>query len=86
MNTQNTSGFRNWILTLIDEKGLDLEERLIVQGPSGQNSIPLGCLVDAMASSCLSDREQIKAMIVKLDFKAAPLMPFFKHLAQAIAK
>jgi hypothetical protein len=32
--------FKNWILTFISEKGLDMEDTFTVEGPSGPNHIP----------------------------------------------
>jgi hypothetical protein len=77
--------FTRWIDTFISEKGLDLDHRFQVEGKSGMNSIPLECLVDAIKSAPANEQIGIKSMIVKIDFLNKPVMPYFAHLAQAIA-
>ena len=77
--------FKNWLLTFIDEKGIDLEDTFTVEGPSGPNHIPLGCLVDAMIQAPTQEQHGIKDMIVKIDFRNGEVMHYFQHLAHAIA-
>jgi hypothetical protein len=77
--------FTKWLDTFINEKGLDLEQVLIVQGPSGENWIPLAVLRDAIVGAPKHERDGIKSMIVKIDFRNGDVMDYFKHLAQAIA-
>jgi hypothetical protein len=77
--------FPTWIDTFISEKGLDLDHVLEAEGASGRNFIPLAVLVDAIKAAPDQERRAIKHKIVKLDFINAPVMPFFTHLAQAIA-
>ena len=81
--------FAKWIDTLVDEKGIDREERIEVEGPSGLNSIPVACLLDAMKQAPKSEQAGIKRMIVRIDFVAPgpkPILDYFRHLAQAIAQ
>ena len=77
--------FSKWLDTFVSEKGLDLEHRFRVEGPSGENSIPLACLLDAIKAAPANEQAAIKTGIVRLDFANAPILPFFKHLAGAIA-
>lgn len=77
--------FAKWIDTFIKEKGIDPEQVLTVSGPSGENSIPVGCLVDAMKAAPKPEQSGIKNMIVKIDFRNGNVLDYFKHLAQAIA-
>ena len=77
--------FGNWLDTLISEKGLDTERRFIVGGPSGENSIPLGCLVDAIKAAPSNEQAAIKTTLVKIDFMNGDVCHFFQHLAGAIA-
>ncbi|MFG6535679.1 hypothetical protein ACGYK5_17780 [Sulfitobacter sp. 1A16787] len=77
--------FATWIDTFTAEKGLDLEHILEATGPMGVNLIPLGALIDQMKQAHPDDQKKIKAAVVRLDFANAPMMPFFNHMAQAIA-
>jgi hypothetical protein len=77
--------FNTWLDTLIDEKGYDTEHRFSVEGPSGENSIPLGCVLDAIKQAPKHEQAAIKANLVRLDFRNADLLRYFGHLAQALA-
>lgn len=78
--------FSKWLDTLIEEKGYDLEHTFTVEGPSGSNHIPLGCLVDVIKQAPKHEQQAIKTMVVKLDFRNANILDYFGHLAKAIAQ
>lgn len=77
--------FDTWLDTFVDEKGIDREQVLRVDGPSGENLIPVQCLLDAMKAAPKHERDGIKAMIVRIDFRNGDVLDYFRHLAQAIA-
>ena len=77
--------FNQWLDTFLDEKGIDGDQVLLVDGPSGQNSIPIACLVDVIKQAPKTERDAIKTVIVKIDFRNGDVVPYFEHLAQAIA-
>jgi len=77
--------FAKWIDTLIAEKQYDTEHRFEVEGDSGTNSIPLGCVVDAMKTAPANEQSAIKNMLVKIDFMNGNCLDFFRHCSQAIA-
>ena len=77
--------FAKWLDTLVEEKGLDTETRMDVEGDMGTNSIPLGCLMDAIKTAPANEQASIKTTLVKIDFMNGDVMHFFNHLAQAIA-
>ncbi len=77
--------FSKWLDTLVSEKGLDTEHTFTVEGESGPNSIPLGCVLDAIKAAPKHEQDGIKTMLVRLDFRAAPILPYFGHLAKALA-
>lgn len=77
--------FNKWLETFVTEKGLDREERFEVTGASGVNSIPLGCIVDAMKSAPAHEQAAIKSMVVRIDFRNGDVRHYFRHLAQALA-
>lgn len=45
------TAFTKWLDTFTTEKGLDMEQVFTVNGPSGDNHIPLGCVIDAIKSA-----------------------------------
>jgi hypothetical protein len=77
--------FKNWLLTFIDEKQIDLEHTLTVEGKSGTNFIPVDCLVQAMIQAPANEQKGIKDMIVRIDFCNGNVLDYFRHLARAIA-
>jgi hypothetical protein len=77
--------FDTWIDTFISEKGLDLEHTFEVPGPSGVNIMPLAVVVDAMKQAPEGEQTAIRDKVVVLDFHNAPILPFFEHLAGALA-
>lgn len=77
--------FNKWLDTFISEKGYDLETVFEVEGASGTNFIPLGCVVEAIKATSQQEQNAIKTMSVKLDFINANCLNYFRHLAQAIA-
>jgi uncharacterized Fe-S cluster-containing radical SAM superfamily enzyme len=78
--------FTTWLDTLISEKGYDAEHTFTVQGESGPNHIPLGCVVEALRQAPKHEQAAIKANLVRLDFRNADLLKYFGHLAQALAQ
>lgn len=78
--------FKKWLDTFVDEKEIDREAILEVEGPSGLNCIPVGCLLEAMFSTTPREQASIKATIVKIDFVNGDVLDYFRHLAQAIAQ
>ena len=78
--------FETWIDTFIAEKGLDTERTFEVEGASGLNIIPLGCVIEAIKQTTGAERASIKATIVKIDFMNGNVCHFFNHLAKALAR
>lgn len=77
--------FDKWLDTFIEEKGIDPDHIFEVQGDSGFNIMPLAVVLDAMKQAPRQEQEAIKDKIVRLDFANAPILPFFEHLAGALA-
>lgn len=77
--------FDKWIDTFIDEKGIDRETMLEVEGPSGMNFIPVQCIVDMMKIAPEREQRVIKDTIVKIDFLNRDVLHYFKFLAKAVA-
>ena len=77
--------FADWFDTFNSEKGISADKVIEVEGESGTNHMPLECLFDAIKRAPASEQTGIKNMLVKIDFANAPVMPFYQHLAKAIA-
>lgn len=78
--------FAEWIDTYINEKGIDTEYNLHVEGPSGLNVMPVGIVIDAMKQAPTSEQRQIKRTLVAIDFANGDALHYVRHLAQAIAQ
>lgn len=81
-----SKAFEAWFDRFNQEKGIDPEQIIEVEGPSGANIMPLSVVLDAIKSTSDEEQKGIKAMIVKIDFANADVIGYYKHLAQAIAK
>jgi hypothetical protein len=80
--------FSTWLDTFLEEKGVNLDQILEVEGSFGTNYIPVECLVDLMKQAPKVEQEGIKKMLVKIDFVAPgvkPVLDYFTHLAKAVA-
>ena len=75
-----------WIDRFLREKGVDLDRAITVNGASGANVMPLAVVVEHIKIAPKQEQALIKNMLVKLDFRNAPIEPFLEHLAQAIAQ
>ena len=79
------TAFQKWLLLFLEEKGIDTQAIITVEGLSGTNIMPLQSVVDAIMTAPKHEQAGIKDMIVKIDFVAGDVVDYFKHLAQAIA-
>lgn len=77
--------FHQWIDTFLSEKGIDTESVLEVEGELGMNYIPVGSLVDSLKGTHSKNQNQIRSILIQLDFKNGDVKHFLKHLAKAIA-
>ena len=78
---------RNYLETLIEEKGLDLHGTIIeVEGEEwGLNIIELGAVVDYIMASGPANQAKVKDTLVKIDFHNGDVMHFFNHVAKFMA-
>ena len=78
---------KNWIYTLIDEKGYDLDHTFVVEGKDwDKNFIPLQVVVEHILIAPKEHQKAIKEKLVQIDFLNGDCLDFFKYLAKAIAK
>ena len=76
----------NYFVTFLEEKGIDLETPITVEGASGTNFMSVGVVLEHILIAPKREQNAIKTMLVKLDFYNAPIVPYFEHLAKAIAR
>ena len=77
---------KNYFRTFLQEKGISLDTQIEVQGASGTNFLNVEVVVEHIEIAPKREQEAIKTMLIKIDFHNAPVVPYFKHLAQAIAR
>jgi hypothetical protein len=77
--------FAKWLDTFVEEKGIDTEKLLEVEGPSGLNLIPVGVVIEGMKATTTAQQDAIRTKIVLIDFRNGDVLDFFQHLAKAIA-
>ena len=77
--------FAKWLDTLVKEKELDGDHVFEVGGSSGLNFIPLAVVVENIKITTRQEQQQIKDILVRIDFASGDVMHFFNHLAQALA-
>jgi hypothetical protein len=85
MSFREDPSFNRWLDTFLDEKGIDGEEILEAEGPSGTNWIPIACLVELMKAASESERQSLKAVLVRIDFVNGDVRHYLTHLAKAVA-
>lgn len=78
-------GFKQWLDTFIEEKGIDTDRLLEAEGESGTNFIPVECVIESMKLTVGREQQQIKNILVKIDFMNGDVYHFLNHLAQAMA-
>lgn len=76
---------KKWLMRLIDEKGIDLEKTVEVDGKGGINIIPMGVIVEHILVAPKHEQKKIKHELVMIDFKNGDIEVFLKYLAKAIA-
>ena len=77
--------FNKWLDTLIEEKGIDTEEPIEVEGPSGLNIMSVGVVLEAMKQTVGTEQKSLKNMLVKIDFMNGDVVDFIKYLAKPLA-
>lgn len=77
--------FIRWLNTLIEEKEIDREQILEVEGASGINMMPLSYVLENIKWCPKKEQQGIQTMLVKIDFVNGDIVDYFKHLAQALA-
>ncbi|WP_124712938.1 hypothetical protein [Mycolicibacterium nivoides] len=83
------SAFTKWIDTFLDEKDVNLDHTFVIETPGHQwesHLIPVAVVVEVAKSVSASEQLQIKNTLVRLDACNQPVLPYFEHLAKALAE
>lgn len=72
---------KTWLMRLIEEKGIDTEEIVEVEGKSGTNFIPLSVILEHILAAPKHEQEQMRKALVMIDFRNGDITHYFKHLA-----
>ena len=86
MLIKTNNKMKNYLNKLIDEKGLDKEIIIEVEGESGTNFIPLGEVCEHISKMPNFIKRKIKLTLIKVDFLNGDVMDYFTFLAKGIAK
>ena len=80
------SSFDEWLDTFIEEKGIDLDEIFSIESNGEIHYFELGNVIENIKATSKEEQEEIRKMIVKIDFHNADVVDYFKHLAQALVE
>ncbi len=76
---------KKYLYTLLEEKNIDLETPIEVQGDSGTNYMTVETVIEHILITSKEEQKKIKNILVQIDFKNGDILHFIKHLAQALA-
>ena len=76
---------KKWLNLFLQEKGINTDYVMEVEGESGINYIPVCALVEMILNASKAEQSGIKKMLIKIDFFNGNVMDYFRHLAQAVA-
>jgi len=78
---------RNYLNTLLEEKGISQEYMFKAEGDVwGTNIMPLSVIVDFMCEVDKATQTTMKNTLIKIDFKNGDVKHFFQYVADFIAK
>ena len=86
MFNKTNNKMKNYLNKLIDEKGLDKEIIIEVEGDSGTNFIPLGVVVEHIIKMPTFIKRKIKLTLIRVDFLNGDVMDYFTYLAKGTVK
>ena len=77
---------KNYLNTLLNEKGISTETVLEVQGADwGTNSIPVSSVLEFINNLDINTKAKIKANFIKIDFLNGDIMHFMNYIAKGMA-
>lgn len=85
-NKQGKSPFEQWLDTFIEEKGIDLNEIFSIEANGEVHFFELGNVIENIKATSIEEQEEIRKMIIKIDFHNGDAVDYFKHLAGALVQ
>ena len=77
---------KNYLNTLLNEKGISTETVLEVQGSDwGTNFIPVSSVLEFINNLDINTKAKIKANFIKIDFLNGDIMHFMNYIAKGMA-
>ena len=76
---------KKWFDTFFEEKQLDMDRIIEVEGSWGTNMIPVQVVVDTIKRSSYVEQKKIRDTFVRIDFRNGSINHFIDHLAKALA-
>ena len=83
---ETTMSFKTWIETMMEEKGVDLEQHFEFTVDGTPNIMPYGVVVEAAIAASPAEQKQIKDKLVFIDFKNGDVRHFLRFLGECMAK
>lgn len=83
---QQEKTFDKWLDTFIEEKGIDIHNVVEVKTEQNTHFFEIGNIIENIKATTQEEQEQIKDMIVKIDFHNGDVVDYFTHLAKALAE
>ena len=81
------NNLKTYLELLIGEKeGISMDTAIEVEGPSGTNFMNVQVVCEHILIAPKQEQDDIKKMLVKIDFNNGDILHFFTYLAQAIAR
>tara|TARA_R100000734_G_C3217178_1_gene30088 strand:+ start:143 stop:403 length:261 start_codon:yes stop_codon:yes gene_type:complete len=81
-----TNNFKKWLDTFIEEKNLPMEDVFTIKKNGTINIMSYKTIYEHILITSKKEQEQIKKIIIKIDFFNGNVLDFFKHLGKAISK
>ena len=75
---------KNYLNTLLEEKGIDQEFILEVTNENGVNFMPVAIVVDFLSTAVPYVQEMSKQKLVEIDFHNGDVLDFFKYIAEIL--
>ena len=83
---QQEKSFDKWLDTFIEEKEIDIHNVVEVKTEKNTHFFEIGNIIENIKATTQEEQEQIKDMIVKIDFHNGDVVDYFTHLAKALAE
>lgn len=75
---------KEYLYTLVEEKGLDLNDTFSLKADGNLNIFEYGVVVEAILSTTEIEQQAIFRKLLMIDFNNGDITHYFRHLAQAL--